>query len=119
MRILIALLLVATAAPVLAADTVASVTQSCLGNRDIKQRRMTAAEGLYVRTVKGWWHNLGPSCSAYGRDRALITRSLNNQQCRGDIMTVVDPFSRIEFGGCALGDWQQVAAAEVPPAKAR
>jgi hypothetical protein len=119
MRILIALLLIATAAPVSASDTAGSEPQICLANRDIKARRMTAEQGYYVRTSKGWWHNLGPSCSAYGRNRALITQSLNNQQCRGDVMTVVDPFSRIEFGGCALGAWQQVAKAEVPPAKAR
>jgi hypothetical protein len=124
MRILIALLLIAAAAPVSAAETPASETpgsepQTCLANRDIQARRMTAEQGYYVRTSKGWWHNLGPSCSAYGRNRALITRTLNNQQCRGDVVTVVDPFSRIEFGACALGAWQQVDKAEVPPAKAK
>lgn len=124
MRTLLTLLLIATAAPAIAAAPpnaapALAAPQECLANRDIKARRMTAEQGYFARTSAGWWHNLGPSCSAYGRDRVLITRSLNDRQCRGDVVSVVDPFSRIEFGGCGLGAWQRVADAEVPPAKAR
>jgi len=119
MRTLATLMLIMMAAPALAGATPATGSQECLANRDIKTRRMTAEKGYFARTSKGWWHNLGPSCAAYDPNRVLITRSLNDRQCRGDIVSVVDPFSRIEFGGCALGAWDQVADSEVPPAKAK
>lgn len=119
MRILAPLLLLATAMPALAAEPPPAEQQECLANREIKARRMTAEQGYFARTSRGWWRNLGPACAAYGRNRALITRSLNDRQCRGDVVSVVDPFSRMEFGGCGLGAWQRVTASEVPPAKGK
>jgi len=119
MRILAPLLLLAAAMPALAAEAPPAEPQECLANRDIKARRMTAEQGYFVRTNRGWWHNLGPACAAYGRNRALITRSLNDRQCRGDVVSVVDPFSRMEFGGCGLGAWQRVAESEVPSVKGK
>jgi hypothetical protein len=119
MRILVPLLLLASAMPALAAEAPPAAPQECLANRDIKARRMTAEQGYFARTNAGWWRNLGPACAVYGRNRALITRSLNVRQCRGDVVSVVDPFSRMEFGGCGLGAWQRVAASEVPSAKGK
>ena len=117
MRILLSLLLFGLAIPALGADVPPSRSQECLANRDIKARRMTAEKGYFARTSLGWLRNLGPACAAYGPNRALVTRSLNDRQCRGDVVSVVDPFSRIEFGGCALGAWEQVADSEVPATK--
>jgi len=34
---------------------------------------------------------------------ALKTRTTTTQLCRGDIVTVFDPISGTEYGGCALG----------------
>jgi hypothetical protein len=117
MQILIALLLAAASTiPAPATESPASGQQDCLSNRDIKGRRLSAEKGYFARTSRGWWRNLA-ACPAYGPNRALITRSLNDRQCRGDIVSVVDPFTRMEFGGCGLGAWQQVTDDEVPPAK--
>jgi hypothetical protein len=119
MQVLITLLLAATstmAAPATKSPTV--VQQDCLPNRDIKARRLSAEKGYFARTSRGWWRNLA-ACPAYGPNRALITRSLSDHQCRGDIVTIVDPFTRMEFGGCGLGAWQQIADNEVPPAKGK
>jgi hypothetical protein len=116
---LMALLLIATmnGAPATpAAASAVAVQQDCLPNRDIKVRRLSAEQGYFARTSRGWWRNLA-LCPAYGPNRALITRGLSDRQCRGDIVTIVDPFTRMEFGGCGLGAWQQVADDEVPPAK--
>ena len=119
MRILVPLLLFVTAMPAVAGEAPLSEPQECLANRDVKARRMTAEHGYFARTNLGWWHNLGPACAAYGYNRVLITRSLNDRQCRGDVVSVTDPISRIEFGGCGLGAWQRVAKAEVPPATSK
>lgn len=89
-------------------------TTRCLSNRDIRAKVTTAADGYFARTRQGWWRNNGQVCSAYGPNRALVTRSIEDRQCRGDLVVVFDPVSRIEFGSCALGDWVRV---DGPPPK--
>ena len=106
---LIAAIVLTVGAPAIV-ETAAPETRLCLQNRDIRTKDMSAANGYYVRTSQGWWRNTGASCSAYARDRALRTQSVQNAQCRGDVVTVFDPFSRIEFGGCVLGAWERVTA---------
>jgi hypothetical protein len=101
------------AAPAAAAPAaVAPATRDCLENRDIRAREISAEHGYFARTPQGWWRNTGPACSAYAPNRALVTRSPQNRQCKGDIVVVFDPFSRIEFGACGLGAWERV---EAPP----
>ena len=86
----------------------------CLGNRDIRAKVTTAADGYFARTPRGWWRNTGRSCSAYAPTRALMTQSTQDRQCRGDLVVVFDAFSRIEYGACVLGDWVRV---DGPPPK--
>ena len=120
MRGLLPFLLVAVATPSLAqpaAETTAitaPVRTICLGNRDIRAKALSAADGYYARTSRGWWRNTGRSCSAYAPTRALMTQSTQDRQCRGDLVVVFDAFSRIEYGACVLGDWVRV---DGPPPK--
>ena len=107
MRYLLALGLM-VAAPVMAADE--PETRLCLENRDIRAKDLSPSNGYFARTSKGWWHNTGPACAAYARNRALLTRSIENRQCRGDMVVVFEPQSRIEYGGCVLGAWERVSA---------
>lgn len=89
-------------------------TSMCLSNRDIRNRVTTAADGYFAQTSQGWWRNTGIACSAYAPQRALLTRSNQDRQCRGDLVVVFDPLTRIEYGSCPLGDWVRVDA---PPPK--
>ena len=90
-------------------------TMTCLANRDIRAKRTSAADGYFAQTPRGWWHNTGAACPAYAPGRALVTRSNQDRQCRGDLVVVFDAISRIEFGGCPLGNWVRVAGP--PPGK--
>jgi hypothetical protein len=113
MRCLLPLLLLAgVAAPALAQTEPdnAPDKRACLQNRDIRAKDVSADHGYFARTPQGWWRNTGPNCSAYGPNRALATRSNEDRQCRGDLVSVFDPFSRIEFGSCLLGEWVRVDA---------
>jgi hypothetical protein len=92
------------------ADDKPPETRLCLENRSIRAKDISAEHGYFARTPQGWWRNTGPSCSAYAPDRALMTRSTQDRQCRGDVVVVFDPFSRIEFGSCVLGAWERVSA---------
>jgi hypothetical protein len=111
MRILPLLLLAAIAGPALAEPS-APETRACLDNRSIRAKDASAEHGYFVRTPQGWWRNTGPACSAYAPNRALLTRSTLDRQCRGDVVVVFDTMSQIEFGSCILGDWVRV---EAPP----
>ena len=44
-------------------------------------------------------------CSGLAEGRALVVRTTISQLCRGDIVTVLDPVSGVEYGGCGLGDF--------------
>lgn len=92
------------------ADDKPPETQLCLENRSIRNKDASAEHGYFARTPQGWWRNTGPACSAYGPNRALVTRSTQDRQCRGDVVVVFDPFTRIEYGGCVLGAWERVDA---------
>jgi hypothetical protein len=52
------------------------------------------------------WVNRSPGGCPELRDRALVTHTTSDQLCRGDIATVLDPVSRVTYGGCGLGDFQ-------------
>ena len=108
-RLLAAAALFAVAGPAFAEDAPPE-TRLCLENRTIRIKDLSAANGYFVRTSQGWWRNTGPGCPAYARDRALRTYSTADRQCRGDVVQVFDPFSRLEFGGCVLGAWERVSA---------
>lgn len=111
MRASLAMILLALAVPVLAGPALAAEPASdrkCLENRDIRQKQLSAADGYFVRTSRGWWRN-SAACSAYGKGRALRTNAYNDRQCRNDLVEVFDAYSRIGYGACTLGDWQKVA----------
>jgi hypothetical protein len=44
-------------------------------------------------------------CPDLGSGRAFKARTTATQFCRGDIVTVFDPVSGMDFGGCALGEF--------------
>lgn len=52
------------------------------------------------------WVNRPPAgCNGLDFGRALKTLTTTTRLCRGDIVTVYDPSSGTEFGGCGLGDF--------------
>lgn len=44
-------------------------------------------------------------CPELSMGRALKTRTTTGQLCRGDIVSVFDPVSGIDYGSCGLGDF--------------
>ena len=75
--------------------------QTLRGNRSIGDGVMLfdgPGEIVYVNRPAG-------GCPSLEFGRALVTRSISSQLCRGDIVTVVDPTTGTEYGGCGLGDF--------------
>lgn len=51
---------------------------------------------VYVKRPTG-------GCPGLDFGRALSTRNTSSTLCRGDVVTVFDPISGTQYGGCSLG----------------
>jgi hypothetical protein len=93
-------------------DTLAGYTAgppvSCVNQRLLRDNR-SYGEGVIVfsgitRSTL-WVNRPAAGCPELRSSRALRTRTPSTQLCRGDIASVFDPVSGIEYGSCALGDF--------------
>jgi hypothetical protein len=80
---------------------------SCVNSRDLRGNRSIGEDAIvFEGTGRRAWVNRPPAgCPALTSGRALQIRTTSTQFCRGDIVTVFDPTSGIEYGGCGLGDF--------------
>jgi hypothetical protein len=90
------------------AGRTAQAEVSCVNQRLLRSNR-GAGEGvilfegptnrtLYVNRPTG-------GCPELSSFRALRTRTTSTQLCRGDIVTIFEPSTGIEYGSCALGNF--------------
>lgn len=84
---------------------------SCVSSRDLQGNRSIGEDAIvFEGTGNRIWVNRPPAgCPALTDSRALRVRTTSTQFCRGDIVTVFDPVSGIEYGGCGLGDFTPYA----------
>jgi hypothetical protein len=72
------------------------------GNKSVGETAIifegTTRSRLWVNRPRG-------GCPDLENGRALETRTPTGQLCSGDIATVFDPFSRINYGSCGLGEF--------------
>lgn len=86
---------------------VAEPAVACVNQRDLRGNR-SAGEGAIVFDGPGRliYVNRPPAgCPELNLGRALLTRTTSSRLCRGDIVTIFDPVSGSEYGGCGLGDF--------------
>ena len=84
----------------------AGPTTDCVAHRDLGSSRVAGdailfngrGRTLYVNRPAG-------GCPALRDGNAIVTRTSSSQLCRGDIVTILDPVSRVEYAGCALGEF--------------
>ena len=80
----------------------------CVNSRDLLGNK-SAGETAIVFEGRGgrkYVNRPAAGCPDLGFSRALRTRTTGTRLCRGDIATVFDPVSGVEFGGCGLGDFE-------------
>ena len=87
---------------------VAGPPQNCVSRRDLQGNR-SVGEGAIIfqgRSSGIVYVNRPPAgCPELDFGRALLTRSPSTQLCSGDIATVFDPVSGIQYGSCGLGEF--------------
>lgn len=90
------------------ADRTAQPPTSCVNQRLLGGNR-SYGEGVIL--FEGQSRNMvyvnrpAGGCPELSAGRALKTRTTTGQLCRGDIVTVFDPVSGIDYGSCGLGDF--------------
>ncbi len=77
------------------------VSQDDLGGNRSYGRRVVLFGGRTDDVV--YVNRPAAGCPDLDVGRALKTRTTTTQLCRGDIVTVFDPVSGIEYGSCGLG----------------
>jgi hypothetical protein len=86
---------------------VAGPTQACVQLRTLGSNRSVGDAIIFERQTGRTIYVNRPAggCPELRFNRALRTRAFSSQLCRGDIATVFDPVSGIEYGSCGLGDF--------------
>jgi hypothetical protein len=80
---------------------------SCVNQRDLRGNR-SIGEGVILFTGPGgtvYVNRPAAGCPRIDSGRTLLTRTSSTQLCRGDIVTVVEPMSGMQYGSCGLGDF--------------
>lgn len=87
---------------------VAGAPQSCLPNWRTRDMRIISDDTIVFRESpnKVWVQKTQSPCNRLSAGSyALVTRTITNQLCRGDIAQVVDPLNRFTVGSCVMGDF--------------
>jgi len=82
---------------------------ACVSQRNLRGNRAAGDDAIiFTGTTRGTLYVNRPAggCPELKGGRALVVRTTSSQLCRGDIATVFDPVSRMEYGGCGLGDFE-------------
>ena len=112
-RIALILAALVAAVPALAGEEPAArpkiMQKDCLITRNIAQAQAGYDGKWYARLRdRSWWRNT-MECPGLHPRRALVHTSPIGNQCRGDIVNVVDfIMGGVSFGGCGLGSWERV-----------
>ncbi|MFN3590664.1 MAG: hypothetical protein ACK4MX_06400 [Thermaurantiacus sp.] len=85
--------------------------RSCVPRRDVQESRPFENSAIMFRTGANRWlrNDLKDTCPALDRNRALVFRSPVGQMCENDIVDVVDPVSKMNWGFCTLGQFTPVS----------
>ncbi len=89
------------------AGKVAGKAESCLPTNRSNDMTVIDDNTILFRNGSTVYVNqpLGGCMNLHQSGRALVTRNVGPQLCRGDIATVVDNTSGVTVGSCSLGDF--------------
>lgn len=79
--------------------------QGCVPMTQLRGNRSVGNAIVFGETGDRLWVNRPAGGCSLKRGRALQTRTVNTQLCRGDFATVFEPSTGIEFGGCVLSEF--------------
>jgi len=81
-------------------------TTSCIPLSQVRSSQIVDQTAIIYRVSSSRLYVNQPAggrCSALRKDRALVTRVVTGNLCSMDIVRVIDPPMRMEYGSCPLG----------------
>ena len=89
------------------AQRTAGPAVDCVSERDLRSHRAVTDDAILFEANGGtlYLNRLSGGCEGLGHGRAFRTTTPVSRLCRGDIITVFDPVSGSEYGGCSLGEF--------------
>jgi hypothetical protein len=88
------------------AGRTAGQTVDCVSEHDLRGNHSAGDAVVFEGVGSTIYVNRPPTaCPDLTSSRALRVRTPSSRLCRGDIVTIFDPTSRIEYGSCSLGDF--------------
>ena len=80
---------------------------SCVRSPELQGNRTVGRDAIVFSGSAGrkWVNHTRGSCPSLEFGRALRFRMTSPQLCSGEIATVFDPATGMEYGGCALGEF--------------
>ena len=80
---------------------------ACVNQRLLRGNRSIGEDAIIFEGAGGTLYVNRPAagCPSLELGRALITRTPSTRLCAGDIATVFDPVSGIEYGSCGLSEF--------------
>ncbi len=97
---------------------IAGAPQDCVAEADLGGNKSYGRDAIVFTGRTGdvlWVNRPASGCPALDPTRAIRVKTPASRLCRGDIVIVFDPTTKIEFGGCALGAFTPYRAAEKHP----
>ncbi len=94
---------------------VAGQPQDCVAESDLAGNQSYGRDAIVFSSRTGdvlWVNRPASGCPALDPTRAIRVKTPASRLCRGDIVMVFDPATKIEFGGCALGAFTPYRAPE-------
>jgi hypothetical protein len=88
------------------AGRVAGTPQDCVSEFETGTQQPYAPDAILFRGRTGdvlYLNRLPTGCPGLTYGKAIAVRTPMSRLCRGDVVTVFDPVSRMETGSCALG----------------
>ena len=81
--------------------------ESCVSLREIRGNHSVGERAIVFegRGDRVWVNRPRAGCPDLRHTRALRTETTTSQLCRGDIATIFDPTTGMEFGACGLGEF--------------
>jgi Family of unknown function (DUF6491) len=82
--------------------------QECLSPTQLQQSDIIAPDTIVYHSSPGtaYVNHVPDGCPALQPNRAILIKSSTGQFCRGDIFSVFDPVSHMDYGSCTLGSFQ-------------
>jgi hypothetical protein len=89
------------------AGRTAGAPVGCVNLRDLRGNRSIGDGAILFEGPGGLVYVNRPAggCPDLNSGRTLVTRTPSGRLCSGDIATVVDPVSRVNYGSCGLGEF--------------